>query len=747
MSTELELLNGFSLPAQADPTALAYEEPVELVDFHFGVSRRQFVQALGAGIVIAVAHSQLVAQEEGESRARPRGRGGFMGGAPTTYAARLHIGKDGSITVFTGKVEGGQGARAELSQAAAEELRVPVEAITLVMGDTDLVPNDGITAGSMSTPRSVPAIRKGAAAARNLLVSLAGKTWNVDPTELEVRDAKVIHAASNRSLTYADLASADDAATAMAEMIPSAVTLTPVKEWRVMGTATPRPQNRELVTGQHQYPSDVAQPGMLYGKILRPASFGLNSRPAKLKSVDLAAAKAMDGVVVVQDGDFVGVAAPTSYLANQAIDAIAPSAEWDHPAHPSSDELFTHLEKTAKGGIPENRYSAELASAAAKVKSTYHVPYVQHCPMEPRAAVAQWTDGKLTVWTGSQGPFMVRAELARALKVPESNIRVITPDFGGGFGGKHTGECAVEAARLAKAAGKPVSLRWTRAEEFTWAYFRPAALIMAEASLDDRGLISSWHFINVNSGNQSLEPHYKVPAGKSNVKFLTADAPLRHGSYRALASTANTFAAECFIDELAATVDVNPVEFRMRNLQNERLERVLSEAAEHFHWASSWEKKQPNIGVGVACGTDKGSVVAACVEVEVDPKSGAITVRKVCQAFEAGAVVNPENLRTQILGAIVMGLGPALREEMKFSDGQMQNAAFSKYLVPRFDDVPELDIHIVDSPLTTRDPNDSPSAGAGETPIIAVAPAIANAVFHATGQRIRQMPIRVTPTV
>ena len=235
MSIELERLNGFSLPAEADPAALAYEEPVDLVDFHFGVTRRQFVQVLGAGLVIAVVHSQLAAQEEGESRQRPRGRGGFAGGAPTTYAARLHIGKDGSITVFTGKVEGGQGPRAELSQAAAEELRVPVDAITLVMGDTDLVPNDGITAGSMSTPRSVPAIRKGAAAARNLLVSLAAKNWNVDSSELEVRDAKVFHVASNRSLSYADLASADDATTAMAEMIPSTVTLTPVKEWRSDG--------------------------------------------------------------------------------------------------------------------------------------------------------------------------------------------------------------------------------------------------------------------------------------------------------------------------------------------------------------------------------------------------------------------------------------------------------------------------------------------------------------------------------
>ncbi|HEY2827774.1 MAG TPA: molybdopterin cofactor-binding domain-containing protein, partial [Pirellulales bacterium] len=695
----------------------------------------QFVQVLGAGLVIAVAHPLWAQEEGGRKGPRGRGGGGFFGGGPTTYAARLHIGKDGAITVFTGKVEGGQGARAELTQAAAEELRVSVDCINLVMADTALVPNDGITAGSGSTPRTVPAIRQGAAAARELLVALACKTWNVEPAEVEVHDGKVVHTASNRTQSYADLAAAEDAVKAFEQNVPTTVSLAPVKEWKVMGVATPRPNRHDLVNGVHQYPSDIIRPGMLYGKMLRAPSFGLNSKPAKLKTVDLGPAKEMDGVIVVQDGDFVGVVAPSSYLANQAIEAIAATAEWDHPEHPASDELFDHLEKTAKGGVPSNPYTDELAAAAKTVKAAYHVPYVQHCPMEPRAAVAEWNDNKLTVWTATQGPFSVRGELARALKIAEDKIRVITPDFGGGFGGKHTGECAVEAAKLAQAAGKPVSLRWTRPEEFTWAYFRPAGLIKAEATLDVDGGITSWYFINVNSGNQSLEPLYKVPPHKSKTSVIAADAPLRHGSYRALASTANTFAAEVFMDELAAAAGRNPLDFRLAHLQNSRLRAVLEKAGKQFDWANRWGSKKDNVGIGVACGTDKGSVVAACVEIEIDPKSQEISVRKVCEVFEAGAVVNPENLRTQVMGAIIMGLGPALREEMKFKDGQMQNAAFSKYLVPRFDDVPELDIHI--------SPNESPSAGAGETPIIAIAPAIANAVYHATGQRVRQMPIRV----
>jgi isoquinoline 1-oxidoreductase subunit beta len=732
------LLDGISLPSIPDPIALAYDEAVDRVDFHFHLSRRQFVQVLGAGLVIAVVHNTLEAQEE-EGRKGNRGRGGgggFFGGGPVAYAARLHIGKDGSITVFTGKVEGGQGARAELTQAAAEELHVPVDRVNLVMADTALVPNDGITAGSGTTPRTVPAVRQGAAAARNLLVAMAAKTWEVDPAEVEVHDGKVVHAASNREQSYADLASAEDAVSAFQQNVPSGVTLTPVKEWKIMGVGTPRPNRRDLVTGAHQYPSDIVRPAMLYGKILRPPSFGLNSKPAKLKSVDAGVVKGMNDVVVVHEGDFVGVAAPTTYLANQAIEEIAKTAEWEHPDRPSSDKLFEHLEKTARGGVPENPFKDELAAAPKTVKQEYHVPYVQHCPMEPRASVAEWNDGKLTVWSATQGPFAVRSELARAFRIAEENIRVITPDFGGGFGGKHSGECAVEAAKLAQAAEKPVSLRWTRLEEFTWAYFRPAGLIKAEATLDADGKITSWHFVNINSGNQSLEPHYSVGAkNPKGTQFIPADAPLRHGSYRALASTANTFAAENFMDELAVAAGRDPVEFRLAHLQNPRLRAVVEEAAKQFDWANRRANKLDNVGVGVACGTDKGSVVAACAEIEIDPKTNEISVRRVCQVFEAGAVVNPENLRTQVMGAIIMGLGPALREETKFENGEMKNAAFSKYFVPRFDDVPELDIHLLN-------PN-SPSTGAGETPIIAIAPAIANAVFHATGQRIRGMPIRL----
>ena len=353
--------------------------------------------------------------------------------------------------------------------------------------------------------------------------------------------------------------------------------------------------------------------------------------------------------------------------------------------------------------------------------------------MEPRAAVAEWSeDGKLTVWTGTQMPFRVRSELARAFKVSENNVRVIVPDFGGGFGGKHSGECAVEAARIAKASGKPVHLRWTREEEFTWAYFRPAAVIDAEAGLNAYGKLTSWHFININAGGNGIDSPYAC--GAKHTRSIGADAPLRHGSYRSLAVTGNNFARECFMDELAHAAGTDPLAFRLAHLEPGRLRDVLVEAAAKFDFPKRWQERKPGTGVGIACGIDKGSYVAACVEVRVS--DNAIQVVRICQAYECGKILNPPNLVSQVKGAILMGLGPALREAIEFDNGRVANAAFSRYAVPRFSDVPELDIHLLDRP-------DLPSVGAGETPLIVVAPAIGNAVFHATGRRLRQLPMRL----
>jgi isoquinoline 1-oxidoreductase subunit beta len=691
------------------------DESVAPVGYDFGLSRRSFAQVLGTGLLIAVSPISGLAQRRGGVR-----RNGTVG-------ARIHVGQDGLITVLTGKIEMGQGARAELTQAAAEELRVSPDQVRMIMGDTSQVPDDGLTAGSRTTPSTVPAVRQGAAAARRLLVELASRKWNVDPDSLQVRHGSITDPAGQHSVGYADLAQSGEGPKALEQALPEGTTVTSVKEWKVLGRSLARPNARDLVTGAHRYPSDQVRPGMLYGKVLRPPSYG-----ATLTSVDPSSAKAMKDVVVVQDGGFVGVAAPTLFRAEQALASLEQTAVWAPSPHPSSKDVFAYLRDHAQGGVPQNSFTSELADAKQVVRQTYHVAYVQHAPMEPRVALAEWEGENLTVWTGTQNPFGYHAELARAFHLPNERVRVLVPDFGGGFGGKHTGEAAVEAARLAKAAGKPVLLRWTRQEEFTWAYFRPAAVIEAEASLDGRGTLTSWHFVNINAGGAAVETPYRLP--KKTCRAVGSSAPLRQGSYRALAANANNFARECFMDELSAAAGADPLEFRLAHLEHPRLRAVLETAAKRFDWTTRVKNRSAVGGVGLACGTEKGSYVATCVAIELTPDNR-IRVRHVCEVFECGAVLNPANLVAQIQGCIIMALGPALREAMQFEGGKMLNPFFRKYLVPRFEDVPELDLHVLDRP-------DLDSVGAGETPMIAVAPALANAVFHATGKRVRQMPIR-----
>ena len=712
-------------PLLPDDDMLDFGAPADSFGYDFGLTRRSFTKLLGGGLILAVGfNGKSQAQESGQ-----RSRGGFLGTGARNLAARIHLGADGSITVMAGKVEGGQGARAELTQAAAEELRVPASQVQLILADTSLVPDDGMTAGSGTTPRTIPAIRQGAAAARNLLIGYACSQWEMEPATLEVRDGKIVHGTGRRAVSYADLAKSVDVARQFGQAIPANVELTPVKEWRVMGTPVLRPNARQIVTGTHKYPSDVARPGMFYGKVLRPPAYG-----AKLVSIDPAPAKAMKDVIVAQDDQFVGVVARNSSAALDALAALAKAAKWENApgSAPSSKDLAAYLRQNAEGGIPANPFAAELAGAKS-LRRTYYVPYIQHAPLEPRAAVAEWSEGKLTIWTGSQNPFGVRNELARAFHLPEDSVRVVIPDFGGGFGGKHTGECAVEAARLAKAVGKPVSLRWSREEEFTWAYFRPAAVIDVEASLDAQGKIATWYFININSGPNAVDTPYSVP--KKDCQFVPSKPPLRHGSYRGLAATANNFAREAFMDELAASVGADPLDFRIAHLDDPRLRAVLECAAKEFHWSDRAKQKSANIGIGLSCGVEKGSYVAACVEVALDHARGKLKVNRICEAYECGAIVNPANLPSQVQGAVVMGLGAALREEVQFENGKILNDSFGKYLVPRFDDVPEIEIHLIDRP-------DLPSAGAGETPIIAIAPAIANAVYRASGKSVQSLPVR-----
>jgi len=681
------------------------------------LDRRDFLKVLGGGLLICFTDTSSWAQESG------RAFGGHE--LPKELSAWLHIAADGRVRVFTGKVEVGQNIRTSLAQLVAEELRVAFDAITMVMGDTDLTPWDMGTFGSRTTPTMGPQLRTMAAAARQMLIEAAAERWHVAPAGLTAAEGKVTDPENSRSLAYGELTRGEK----LVKTVSSTEVLTAAAQWKIAGTAVPKAEGRDFVTGKHKYPSDISLPEMMFGAVLRPDGFN-----ATLVSLDTGATEKLPGVKVVRDGDFIGLVAPDAFTAQHALSAI--QAKWDVPSQPSNQGLFAYLKDNPESGRSDgpDHVSGSVAQAMAaadlKLDEQYAVAYIAHAPLEPRAAVAQWTDGKLTVWTGTQRPFGVRDELMEAFHLPANQVRVIQPDMGSGYGGKHTGEAAVEAARLAKAAGKPVKVVWTRSEEFTWAYLRPAGLIEIKAGARRDGTLVAWEYHNYNSGNAAIGTPYNV--ANQLIQFHAAKSPLRQGSYRGLASTANHFARESHMDGMAHVVGMDPLKFRLKNLTDSRLQAVFQAAAEKFGWGTS--KSTPERGFGIAGGVDKGGYVATCAEVEIDPVTKHVRIRRVVQAWECGAVVNPDGLRNQLSGAIVQGVGGALFERILFANGRILNPHFAQYRVPRFSDTPQIEIVLV-----VR--KDLPSAGAGETGLVGLAPAVAHAIFAASGIRLRNMPM------
>lgn len=681
----------------------------------FHPDRRAFLKTLGGGLLVCLAPVRNIAQESGR-RAQEHE-------LPTELGAWIHIGADGQVNVFTGKVEVGQNIRTSLAQLVAEELRTSFDSISMVMGDTDLTPWDMGTFGSRTTPTMGPQLRNMASAAREVLVKTAAARWKADATTLTAADGKVTNPHTRESLSYGELTRGEQ----LVENVSGDPPLTPAIDWKVAGTPMRKVNGRDFVTGKHQFPSDIVRPGMLFGKVLRPQGYH-----AALDTVDTAAAETVPTAQVVRDGDFIGVVAGDLHSAEQALGAI--HANWTVPPQISNVELFATLKKGsssepsrpehASGSVPQ-----AYAAADVRLEQHYTVQYIAHTPLEPRAAVAEWKGDKLTVWTGTQRPFGVRDELCEAFHLPAKQVRVIQPDMGSAYGGKHTGEAAVEAARLAKAAGKPVKVIWTREEEFTWAYFRPAGLIEVRSGTRRDGTLTSWEFHNYNSGPAAIQTLYNVP--NQLVQFHPADGPLRQGSYRSLAATANHFAREVHMNEIAFALGLDSLQFRLQNLTDPRLRAVFQAAAEKFRWGRS--RPEEGHGFGVAGGFDKGDYVAACVEVEVTPEKKIKLVR-VVEAWECGAIVNPDGLRNQVMGACVQAIGGALFEAIQFKDGRILNPHLAEYRVPRFSDIPEIDVILVDR-------KDLPSSGAGETGLVALAPAISNAVFAATGVRLRSMPM------
>ncbi len=686
-------------------------------DLHwFELDRRDFLKLFGGGLVICACAPKTVAQESGR-------RGGNHE-LPKDIAAWLRIGANGHVTVFTGKVEVGQNIRTSLAQQVAEELRAPIKSISLTMGDTDLVPWDAGTFGSRTTPTMGPQLRTMAVAAREMLLDLAAQDWHVEPSTLVASDGRIANPKTKQSRSYGQLTQGQK----LVKVVEVAPSLTPATEWKIAGTPVPKVDGSAFVTGKHQYTSDLSRPGMLYGKILRPSAF-----KASLVSLDDQAAKKLPNVTVVRDGDFIGVTAPDTWSAEQALATL--KAQWKTPPQISNRELFAYLKANAgkhdqEAGDVTGSVSKAMTTAEIKLSQSYTVAYIQHAPLEPRAAVAEWQGDKLTVWTGTQRPFAVRDELAAAFRIPSQNVRVQVPDTGSAYGGKHTGETAIEAARLARAAGKPVKVMWTREEEFTWAYFRPAGVIDINSGALRDGTITAWECHNYNSGPAAINVPYDI--ANRLIQFHPVDGPLRQGSYRGLAATANHFAREVHMDELSQAVGMDPLQFRLKNTTDDRLRAVFEAVAEKGAWGK--QKSTPERGFGMAGGFEKGGHIATMADVEIGPAK-TVHIRRVVEAFECGAVVNPNGLRNQIEGAIMMGIGGALFEEVRFAEGRILNPHFSEYRVPRSKDMPQIDVVLVDR-------KDLPSAGAGETPIVGVAPAVANAIFAATGERLRALPLK-----
>ena len=680
--------------------------------YAFELNRRDFLRFGGAGILVCLTAPAFGQETAQGPRMTPQP-------APTDVSGWLHIDQQGRITAYTGKVEIGQNIRTSLAQSVADELSTPLSSVTMVMGDTGSTPFDIGTVGSFTTPQVMPQLRRAAAVARGIVVDLAARRWNVAAAEISIAEGIVRHARTNRSAGFGELTRGER----LVSQIPTAQAIKPGSEWTIAGRPATKVDNKDVVTGRVKYVSDVTRPGMMYGKVVRPSAIG-----STLASADDRTARRIAGVTVVRDGNFVGVAAAKPWIAEQAAGAI--EAQWiPATGQPSSATIFDYLKANADKPAPRPAAIEQaLAAAAHRLERAYTVQFIAHVPLEPRAAVAEWNGDSVTAWVGTQRPFGVREELAQAFRIPTSQVRVIVPPFGSGYGGKHTGEVAVEAARLAKAAGKPVKVVWTRAEEFQWAYFRPAGVIDVASGMTADGRLTAWDFVNYHSGRSAIEGVYEI--ANSRTQFVTLTPPLRSGSYRALAATANNFAREAHIDEMAALARLDPLAFRLKNIQNPRARAVLEAVADRFGWGQA---AAPGRGAGIAVGFDKGGYVATAVELE--PRSGQEPrLHRVVVAFECGAIVNPDGLRHQIAGAIIQGIGGALFEAVDFADGRVLNGSLRQYRLPRFSDVPPIDVIMIDR-------KDLPSAGAGESPIIGLAPAVANALAAVTGDRRRSLPL------
>ncbi len=694
------------------------------IDPPSGVNRRRFLELFGSGIVIAVSAPGVLAQE------RPAASR-FGRQLPGDFNAFLRIGEDGRVTCFTGKIEMGQGIHSSLAQMLADELEVALDVVDMVMGDTDLCPWDMGTFGSMTTRFFGPPLRAAAAEARAVLLELAAERLGALREDLQVRDGVVFVVADPaRSVSYGELASGRK----IARRLDGDAALEAVGEFSIVGRPLRRRDALDKVTGRALYSGDVRRDGMVYARLLRPPAHG-----AALLEVDASDLGRVRGASLVRDGELVAVLHATPDGAERAMSLV--KARWDVPELDlDPDSIFEHLRKVAPAGEPVGGggdLQAGRAAAGVRAATTYYDGYVAHAAMETHTAVAEFEGGRCTIWASTQTPFPLRAQAAEALGLAEDKVRVIPPFVGGGFGGKTFNQQAIEAARLARKTGRPVQVAWSRTEEFFYDTFRPAALVEIDAGVGEGGRMVFWDYTTFFAGARGAEHFYAVPnhrtvAAPGGWRGAPGSHPFATGAWRAPGNNTNTFARESHVDVLAAAAGLDPVEFRRRNLTDPKMLRVLEAAAERFGWQPA--KAPSGRGQGFALGIDAGTYVGLAVEVEADPSSGRVRVVRMVCAQDMGLAINPEGATIQMEGCLMMGLGYALTEEVRFQGRKVLDTNFDTYEIPRFSWLPEIQTVILDAT------NDPPQGG-GEPAIIVVGAAVANAVFDAVGARVVRMPV------
>ncbi len=687
----------------------------------FPLNRRQFLKALGGGIIIFVSSEDLLAQGR-----RPPGYQDL----PSDYNAYLRIGTDGRVTCFAGKAELGQGVVTSLSQMLAEELDVPVERVDMVLGDTDLCPYDMGTFGSRSIRYFGPPLREAAAEARAILMGLAADHLHLEEKQLTVKDGVVMDKRdAAKRVTYAELAKGKS----IEKHLSKKPTLKNVSEFTIIGKTVPRKDSMEKVTGKARYAGDIRVPGMLYAKILRPPVHG-----ARLKSVDTSALEKEKELQIVRDRDLIAVLHPYPDVADKALSQV--KAEFDLPdAQFDGKTIFEHLLKVAPAGetvtqggnVDEGEKTAREAFEA-----TYLNHYVAHATIETHTALAKIDKDGATVWASTQSPFRAKEEVAQALGISSEKVRIITPFVGAGFGGKNYNQQTVEAARLAKLTGRPVQVAWSREEEFFYDTFRPASIVKIRSGLTEEHQIVFWKYDVYFAGPRGAEQFYDIPHHRElshgHYTGIPGAHPFGVGPWRAPGSNTNTFARESQIDIMASKRALDPLAFRLRNLKDPRMIKVLKAAAERFGWTPL--PAPSGRGFGIACAVDVGVYVATLAEVEVDRESGKVRVKRIVCAQDMGLVINPEGAKLQMEGGLMMGLGYTLTEEVRFKGGKVLDRNFDTYDIPRFSWLPKIETVLIENPGL-------PPLGGGEPPIVCVGGAVANAIFDATGARLFELPM------